>query len=188
MSQMILEYREDIASDFEGTIIDLETVGEFDQRYYDSRQYQDIEMVIFGYIDKDGLTIACARGIEALDELLDREGEVIDRLLRPFYAFNASFERAVLFNQLGREVGFGGELQKEPYERKADAVKSLDIPNYDDPYYDRGLLCMLAWRKGDYRQAMAHNRACLLKERDILLKRGFRRPDELRFVKRVKNV
>jgi len=27
-----------------------------------------------------------------------------------------------------------------------------------------------------------HNRSCLLKERDILLKRGFRKPDDLRFI------
>ena len=184
---MIIEYREDIASSFEGTIIDFETVGEFDRRYHDSRQYQDIEMVIFGYIDNCGLTIACARGTGALDELLERGEGIIDGLERPFYAFNTSFERAVLFNRLGHEVGFGGELQKEPYERKADAVKSLDIPNYDDPYYDKGLPCMLAWRKGDYSQAMAHNRACLLKERDILLKRGFKEPTELKFIKMVKN-
>ena len=188
MSPLILEYREDTASNFEGTIIDLETVGEFDQRYYDSRQYQNIEMVIFGYINSCGLTIACARGTEALDKLLERGEGIIEGLERPFYAFNANFERAVLFNQLGHEVGFGGELQKKPYERKADAVKSLNIPNYDDPYYDKGLLCMFAWRKGDYRQAMAHNRACLLKERDILLKRGFKEPDELKFVKMIKNV
>jgi len=34
----------------------------------------------------------------------------------------------------------------------------------------------------EFDKAIAHNRACLLKERDILIKRGFRKPDELKFV------
>jgi hypothetical protein len=35
---------------------------------------------------------------------------------------------------------------------------------------------------GKIKRAIAHNRSCLLKERDILLKRGFRRSEELNFV------
>jgi len=184
---VLIEHREDITSDFDGTIIDLETVGEFDPRYRDSRQYKDIEMVIFGYINRHGLSIACARGLGALGELLEREEGVIDGLKRSFYAFNTSFERGVLFNQLGREIDFDGELQRAAYERKADAVRDLNIPNYDDPFYDKGLLCMLAWRTGDYNQAIAHNRACLLKERDILLKRGFRKPGQFVLIRQVGN-
>ncbi len=184
---MLIEYKEEINSGFEGTIIDLETVGEFDYRYQDSRQYKDIEMVIFGYINKDGLNIACAQGAEALEELCRRGEETVKRLERPFYAFNANFEQGVLFNRLGREIGFDGELQ-EARESKARVVRELVIPNYDDPCNDKGLLCMLAWRKGDYSQAIAHNRACLLKERDILLKRRYRKPDEFKFIKKTINV
>ena len=36
---------------------------------------------------------------------------------------------------------------------------------------------------GEFDKAIAHNRACLLKERDILLKRRPREPEELRFVR-----
>jgi hypothetical protein len=31
--------------------------------------------------------------------------------------------------------------------------------------------------------AIAHNRSCLLKEKDILLLRGYRKPDELEIIK-----
>ncbi len=107
---------------------------------------------------------------------------VIDSLERPFYAFSTEFERSVLFYELGKEVDFDGELQ-EGRESKANTRNYLGIPNYDDPFYDNGYLCMKAWEGGEFDKAIAHNRACLLKERDILLKRGFRKPDELRFIK-----
>ena len=66
---------------------------------------------------------------------------------------------------------------------KAVARSYLGISNYDDPFYDNGYLCKIAWENGEFDRAMAHNRACLLKERDILIKRGFRKPDELKFIK-----
>ena len=47
---------------------------------------------------------------------------------------------------------------------------------------DNGKLCMEAWQKGQLEKAIAHNRSCLLKERDILLRRGFRKPNQLNFV------
>jgi len=180
-SQMLIEYREDITSDFKGTIIDLETVGEFDNRYNDSRQYKGMKMVIFGYINRYGLNISCAQGMASLDELQQKEQELLDQLDRPFYAFNTDFERGVLFYELGREVYFDGELQ-EAREPKARAVRDLAIPNYGDPFYDNGLLCMIAWQNGDLDKAIAHNRACLLKERDILIRRGFRKPDGFKFI------
>ena len=178
---MIIEHKENISSNFEGTVIDIETIGDFLNQYFDSRRYKDIQLVIFGFINKDALHILCAKGIEAINELNEKTREIIDTLARPFYAFNSEFERGVLFYTLGKVVNFEGELQ-ETREPKAKAVRDLGIPNYDDPFYDRGLWCMNAWHKGEFDAAMAHNRACLLKERDILLKRKFRTPDELRFV------
>ena len=179
---MIIEQKEDISSNFEGTIIDIETVGEFLNQYPDSRRFRDIQLVIFGFINKDALHILCARGMKELNELRERTGKMIDSLARPFYAYNTEFERSVLFYELGREIDFDRELQ-EGRESKANACRYLGIPNYDDPFYDRGVLCMRAWQDGEFDRAIAHNRACLLKERDILLKRRFRKPDELKFVK-----
>ena len=177
-----IEHKEKTVSDFEGTIIDIETIGEFRNDFFDSRRYMDIQLVIFGFITKHALQILCAQGIEALDELNEKTDRIIALLPTPLYAFNSEFERGVLFYTLGKEIDFDGELQKEKYEAKADAVKDLAIPNYDDPFYDRGLWCMNAWYNGEFDAAIAHNRACLLKERDILLKRGFGKPEALQFV------
>jgi len=179
---VIIEHKQDISSNFEGTIIDIETIGEFLNQYPDSRRYKDIQLVIFGFINRHALHIFCAEGTEAISELKEKTKNTIDSLERPFYAFNSEFERGVLFYELGKEIDFNGELQ-EIRESKARAVRDLGIPNYDDPFYDRGFLCIEAWEKGEFDKAMAHNRACLLKERDILIKRGFRRPDELEFIK-----
>jgi len=179
---MIIEHKEDISSNFEGTIIDIETIGEFRNQYPDSRRYKNFRQVIFGFINSYGLQIFCAKGMEAISELKEKAKEIFDGLERPFYAFNSEFERGVLFYELGREIDFGGELQ-EGRESKANARSYLGIPNYGDPFYDRGLWCMNAWHNGEFDAAIAHNRACLLKERDILIKRGFRKPDELKFVK-----
>ncbi len=179
---LIIEHKEDAISDFEGTIIDIESVGGFLNRYPDSRRYKDIQLVIFGFINKDALHILCAKGREALNELRERTEKIIDSLGSPFYAFNTDFERGVLFCELGRKIDFDGDLQ-ETHESKARAVRDLSIPNYDDPFRDNGYLCMKAWENGELDKAMAHNRACLLKERDILIKRGARKPDELKFIR-----
>ena len=179
---MIIEHREETTSDFEGTIIDIETIGEFLNQYPDSRRYKDIQLVIFGFINRQALQIFCAKGMEAINELREKTEEIINSLERPFYAFNTDFERGVLFYELGKEIDFERELQ-QGRESKASARSYLGIPNYDDPFYDKGILCMLAWEDGEFDKAIAHNRACLLKERDILLQRGFREPDELVFVR-----
>ncbi len=180
---MIIEHKEAISSNFEGTIIDIETIGEFLNQNPDSRLYKDIQLVIFGFINRHGLHISCAKGIEAINEVRENIEDIIGGLEKPFYAFNSQFERGVLFYELGGKIDFDGELQKEKYESKASAVRDLDIPNYDDPFYDRGFWCMNAWHNREFDKAIAHNRACLLKERDILIKRGFRKPDELKFIK-----
>ena len=180
---MIIEYKEDISSNFEGTIIDIETIGEFDNRYNDSREYKYIQQVIFGFISGQGLHIFFVRERKEIAELNEKVAELISSLERPFYAFNTDFERGVLFYELGKEIDFDGELQKEKFESKVDAVRDLDISNYADPFYSRGFPCIKAWKDGEFDSVIAHNRACLLKERDILIKRGFRTLDKLEFVK-----
>jgi len=178
---LIIEHKEDISSNFEGTIIDIETIGEFLNEYSDSRRYKDIQLVIFGFINRRSLQIFCANGIEAISELKEKTEDIIGGLERPFYAFNTEFERSVLFYELGKKIGFDGELQKG-HESKAKARKRLGIPNYDDPFFDNGYLCMKTWEVGDFDSAIAHNRACCLKEKDILIKEGFRKPEDLKFV------
>ena len=179
---MIKEYREDISSDFVGTVIDIETIGSFNERYRntgDSREYHGIQQVIFGLITSQYLQILYITRPDEITELNDRVCGMIDGLERPFYAFNTSFEQNVLSHQLGKRIVFECELQREKYESKFNAVRELKIDNHGDPFNDKGIMCMYAWQKGEFDKAIAHNRACLLKERDILLKRGYRKPNGL---------
>ena len=180
---MVITHRETVKSSFEGTVIDVETAGQFHDQYLDSRRYKDHQLVIFGFINRRDLEILCAQGEGSISELIDEVRKIINGLERPFYAFNTGFERGVLFHNLGMKVDFDRELQIREREPKARAVGELGIPNYDDPFFDNGLKCMTAWENGEFDKAIAHNRACLLKERDILLQRGFRQPDDLRFVR-----
>jgi len=176
------EYNEDIKSDFKGTIIDIETIGNF-CNFSDSRRYMNIVPVIFGYINRDGLSILCAKNNDSIETLKQKIVEILDTLERPFYAFNCDFESGVFFHNLNNKIIFDKELNTERFEAKRNAVSFLRILQYDDPFFDNGKLCMESWIKGEIEKSIAHNRSCLLKERDILLKRGFRKPDELKFIK-----
>jgi len=174
---------EDVISDIDGTVIDIETIGDFDKQYRgDSRYYRNVKQVILGCIDANELRIYCANGIQGINELQETTKRILDGLKRPFYAFNCAFETSVWFHQIGIRIDFDGELQRFRFESKKEAVATLQIPNYDDPFYDEGVKCIEAWNCGNYKHVIAHNRACLLKERDILLKRGYRDPDILEFV------
>ena len=179
---MVKEFFEDIKSDFEGTIIDLETIGEFDRGYDDSRQYRNVIPVIFGFITKDGIRIICAKNTDSIPKLKTNIIETLSSLERPFYAFNTNFERGVLFHNINKKIEFERELNLERYEKKMATIQSLKIPNYDDPFNDNGFLCSQSWLKREIDKAISHNRSCLLKERDILSKRGFREPDGLELI------
>ncbi|MFC1981094.1 hypothetical protein ACFLVN_02490 [Chloroflexota bacterium] len=186
MPLYVITNQEDIFSDIDGTVIDIETIGDFDKRYrHDSRNYRNIKQVIFGCIDTNKLCIYCACGNQGITELQEITKKILGNLKRPFYAFNCVFESSVWFNHIGIRIEFDGELQRFRYENKKEAVASLQIPNYDDPFYDEGVKCIEAWNCGNVKHAVAHNRACLLKERDILIKRGYRIPDKCAFIEKV---
>ena len=170
-----------ITSKFKGTIIDIETIGNFSRKFSDSRQYKNIIPVIFGYITHNKLSILYSENKTSIPTLQKEIKNIISSLERPLYAFNSGFEMGSLYHNLRQRTIFEGELNKEKYEAKRSAVQLLNIPQYDDPFFDNGLLCMQAWEIGKIKEAVAHNRSCLLKERDILLKRGFRKPDPLVF-------
>jgi hypothetical protein len=181
---VIQEFIEESKSVFEGTILDIETVGEFDPSFpYDSRHYRKLKQVVFGYIDNQQLRIYCAKSPEGIEKLKLMTPEIFAGLKRPYYAFNCNFESGVWFHQAGIQINFDGELQGEPFESKKNAILRLKISNYNDPFYDKGQMCIKAWNDLLFEKVIAHNRACLLKERDILLKRGHCEPDKVRFEK-----
>lgn len=179
---MVKVFSEDMNLDFEGTIIDLETKGNFQTQYFDSRRYSSIIPVIFGIISKDELKIISAEDENDIEQLKKEIKVNLPRLNQPYYAFNSNFETGTLFHSCSYLVDFHGELNKEMYEGKWKAVQELGISNYDDPFNDKGLECSKAWLRGEIDKAIAHNRSCLLKEKDILLLRGFREPDKLEIV------
>lgn len=179
---MVKIVEEKIESKFKGTIIDIETIGRFRENYTDSRRYKEIIPVIFGFINDQGLNVLCAKNRNSIEKLKLKVKEILPQLKTPFYAFNSDFERGSLFHHLEIPIEFHGELNKEKFEAKWLAVRNLEISKYDDPFNDNGKACMEAWLRGEVDKAIAHNRSCLLKERDILLKRGFRKPDYLRLV------
>lgn len=178
---MIKYHSEKDRSSFEGTIIDIESFGNFCRGFGDSREYKDIIPTIFGYINCSELNILCAIGNPALFELKAEIGKVLPKLERPFFAFNCNFEQGVLHHSCSKKIVFDGELNEEKYEPKWRAVKTLGVSNHDDPFFDDGSKCVGSWLNGDYERSIMHNRSCLLKERDILLKRSFRKPEELKF-------
>ncbi len=93
---MIYELKEEIVSDFKGTIIDIETIGEFNGRYRntgDWREYEGIQQVIFGLINSQYLQILWVKKKEEISELNDRISSIIDKLEKPFYAFNLPSRR-----------------------------------------------------------------------------------------------
>lgn len=182
---MLLRYSEKNDVPFDGTIIDLETIGQF-CGYYDSRDYQRLEIIIFGYINKKELRIFCAEGKEAIPELIKKSLELLANLDRPFFAYNCCFEMGVFYHSCGLKIKFDGELMKEKvqgvkWENKREACSELGVSNYGDPFDGFGEKCSEAWLDENYEDAVRHNRSCLLSERDILLKRGHRKPDHFIF-------
>jgi hypothetical protein len=178
-SQNIIRYKEDIFSNFSGTIVDIETIGDFDQKFKntdDSRFFASLQQTILGIFGRKGIRIFCANGNNNIGILGSLTLQILDKLEHPLFAFNSNFESCVWYHQLDKRIDFDGELQGKYKEFKSNARKSLGIPNYDDPFDDDGKACMLAWENGKYEKAIAHNRACLLKERDIFLLRGSIKP------------
>ncbi|MGB2929523.1 MAG: hypothetical protein WBB70_11490, partial [Desulfobacterales bacterium] len=64
---------------------------------------------------------------------------------------------------------------------KESIVKKLGISAYDDPFPGAGVKCIDEFKRGNIENCLKHNQACLLKERDILFKRGFVYPDKIEF-------
>lgn len=152
-----------------GTIIDIETIGEFDQEFHphDYRHYRNLKPTILGYITGNVLVQYCAEGHQDINNLIEIISDTIPRLEDPFYALNRHFERGILHNACGLEPIFIDV--RGPLTGSKWAIREiLGIPTYDDPYDGEGYKCAEGWLVGDHENCLKHNRACLLIERDIL--------------------
>ncbi len=167
---MLIEVREPVIFRFAGTVIDYETIGEFDRQYpsQDPRCYAQLKPVIFGYITGETLVQYCAEGPEDIEALVRVMNDKLPRLSPPFYALNCHFERGVSFNSCKFVPDPLLDVRANRYYGPKWAIREeLGIPTHSDPFDGDGLRCMREWGLGNYADCLRHNRACLLIERDI---------------------
>ncbi|MHA1840184.1 MAG: hypothetical protein ACTSYO_09565 [Candidatus Ranarchaeia archaeon] len=165
---MVIEFKEPASIRTKGTIIDLESIGDFDRTYppWDPRQYASLSPTIFGYITGDVLVQHCAEGEEEIPSLIDTMKDTLPELEDPFYALNTNFERCLIENTCGLKPIFI-DVRGRMRGAKWAIREQLGIPTYNDPFNGNGFQCLQEWQKGNYHECMKHNRACLLIERDI---------------------
>ena len=168
---MVIKHNESARMQMTGTVIDLETIGEFDRQYHysDTRQYAKLKPTIFGYLSGNNLVQYCAEGPADISNVVKKMNEILPTLETPFYALNCNFEKGVCTHSCTHTPEplldvRGGNT----FEKKWDARARLGIPTYDDPFNGEGYTCVLEWQKNNYIDCLKHNRACLLIERDIL--------------------
>jgi hypothetical protein len=175
---MLVYHKRQTDFNYQGTIIDIETIGDYVAHVfpqYDSREFKNIKVVIFGYINKDGYHIYCAEGVDELPKLKEFVMPIIDKIEHPLYALNCHHEMGTIFHDYGIKLVFDKELQARDYERKEDALLAMGIDpkTFNDPFQNKrsgGLACKIAWESGQYNLCLQHNRACLLKEQALMLK------------------
>jgi uncharacterized protein YprB with RNaseH-like and TPR domain len=146
-----------IPAKIEGTVIDVETTG---------LPQEGAEVITLGTVSGNKLHVL-QRTSES--DFSTRIKRLLSLLPRPFYAFNKSFEEAMLC------LPIDGELQAEPYEKKA---KAIAISKLDDPFNGNGFDIIGAWKRykstGDQRYLtliMDHNESDLLLETCLLIVR-----------------
>ncbi|MHA1930840.1 MAG: hypothetical protein ACTSV2_19890 [Candidatus Thorarchaeota archaeon] len=173
-------HREQVETTFEGTIIDIETVGEFrrvggfsplGQDYLG--RYKDMKITTVGFLSENELSVFFVKDAESLDNFRKKAISILKTRTAPTYAFNKSFEEGCYFWNSGQEIlHIDNELQRFTGEKKENVVIKLGINKYDDPFHGEGRKCVSAFFQGNIDDIVKHNRACLLKENQILAKRG----------------
>jgi hypothetical protein len=175
---------EHVDTNFEGALIDIETIGQFYGPWRDTpplgsdyiSRYKLMRITTVGILSDDTLTIFIANDVDCLDAFQKKAMEIMRRSNKPCYAFNKTFEEGCYFWNSGRKIlEYEYELQQYPLEKKENVVMQLGIDDYRDPFHGDGSKCKKAFLKGDLKSIISHNRACLLKESKILEKRGAQR-------------
>jgi hypothetical protein len=166
---------------FEGTIIDLETVGPIHDGFKGTERYKEVKPYLFGYLTGNVVIQKYVEKYDHIPVLLNfiREENFGD-FLKPLYAFFVEFETGVIYCSTGRKLLFDREL-KEGKGSKEDQVKKFGISNYDDPFPGQGVKLIEEFKKGNITDPLRHNKACLLKERDIFFERGYVNPPQIDF-------
>jgi len=165
-----------------GTIIDLETIGSIRNEFRDTRRYEKVRPYLFGYLNGNTIIQKYVEKPDHITELVLWIKKAISTnfLQVPLYAFFTEFEAGVIYCTTGIKVNFDRELKKG-LGGKESIVKKLGISAYNDPFPGAGVKCIDEFKRGNIDVCLKHNRACLLKERDILFKRGFTFPNKINF-------
>ena len=166
----------------DGTIIDLETIGPIRNEFRDTRRYEKVKPYLFGYLNGNTIVQKYVEKPDHTPQLIHWIKEAIFSNLfqEPLYAFFTEFETGVIYCATGIKVNFDREL-KMGSGGKESIVKRFGIRAYDDPFPGAGIKCIEEFKRGNIENCLKHNKACLLKERDILFKRGFVDPNEIEF-------
>jgi hypothetical protein len=174
-------YEEEVETLFEGTIIDLETIGDFERVPYteDMQDYLDrycmMKVTTIGTLSDGCLNVMIAYDDEHLKRFQKSVLSSVRSAERPLYAFNKSFEEGCVYWASSCELHhFDFDIQMHQGEKKQQVVRDLGLLDYNDPYLGEGWRCVGAFREGNLGEIIRHNRSCLLKEYGILRKRGSR--------------
>jgi len=170
------------ADPLDGTIIDLETIGSIRNEFKDTRRYEKVRPYLFGYLNGNTIVQKYVEKPDHISQLVQWIKEAISTnfFKVPLYAFFTEFETGVIYCTTGIKVNFDREL-KIGFGGKESIVKKFGINAYDDPFPGAGVKCIDEFKGENIADCLKHNRACLLKERDILFKRGFVDPDKIEF-------
>lgn len=168
-------------SRIDGTIIDIETTGDFqkspdpgDMQDYLVR-YEKIKITAVGTLNKNSIMVFVAKGRQSLSRFQEKAIRIMSSAGHPLYAFNKSFEEGCYYWNSGkRMLNIEHDIQKFQFEKKENVVVELGLHQHNDPFHGDGSLCKRAFELGKLHDVIAHNRACLLKEYYIFRKRGAR--------------
>lgn len=167
---------------FIGAVIDLETDGQpFSDEFCGAGRCKLQSAVSCAILNEDHIEVI-AKIWETPDGVFVKEVEKsLAKTKHPYYAFNAGFDVAILSKLLCNQVLFDRELQQRAFQSKGRYRQNLGVPNFDDPFQDKGELAGLEWKKHlktkereSVKKIMAHNLACVLKEYCILVRGGYR--------------
>ena len=165
----------------EGTIIDLETIGPLHDSLKGTKRYKEVKPYLFGYLTGNMIVQKYVEKSDHIPALLEfiKETNFTD-FPKPLYAFFVEFETGVIYCSTGKKLLFDREL-KMGRGSKEELVKKFGISNYDDPFPGQGIRLIQEFKNGNIEDCLRHNRACLLKERDILNRRGYADPPRIDF-------
>jgi len=158
-----------------GTIIDLETIGLIRNNLSGLSKYGLVQPYLFGYLFENTLVQKYVEKFDHIPAFIDllQSMDFFGFSERPFFAYNTEFERGVLYFSTGKTVLFDGDIKKGK-ESKEAVVRRLGIETYSDPFPGAGIKCIEEFKKGNIADCLAHNQSCLLKEREILFREGYR--------------